>query len=59
MSEQIIARFLWNKHKWSVSYDRKQFYEEQVSIYKNTWEPTMAVSIVDIILYNESGELII
>lgn len=59
MSEQIIARFLWNKHKWSIAYDRKKFYEEQVKIFKETWSPTMAVSIVDILLFNESGELII
>ncbi len=59
MSEQIVAWFLGNKHKWSVSYDRKKFYEEQTTQFKEDWTSTMAVSIVDILLFNETGELII
>ncbi len=59
MWEQVVARFLWNKHKWSVAYNRKEFYDEQVKEYLQNWEPSMAVSIVDVILFNESWELII
>ena len=59
MSEQIIARLLDNKHKGSFSYDRKQFYTEQIDVYKETWKPSMAVSVVQIILFNESWDLII
>ncbi len=59
MSEQIIARLLWNKHKWSVWYSRSDFYKEQTKQFKEEGEPSMAVSIVDILLFNESWELII
>ena len=59
MSEQIIARSLWNKHIWSISYDRKQFYEDQVKMYQDTGNPSMAVSVVNVLLFNESGELIV
>ena len=59
MSEQIVARFLWNKHKWSIAYDRAKFYDEQKKVFLTDWQPTMAVSIVDVLLFNESWELII
>lgn len=59
MSEQIVARLLWNKHKWSIAYDRKQFYDEQIVEFCENGAPSMAVSIVDVMLFNESWELII
>lgn len=57
--EQVVVTNLSNRMKAAKPYDRKKFYEEQVEQFLKHWEPSMAVSIVDIILFNESGEMII
>ncbi len=57
--EQVIVWDLENKHKWSFSYDRSDFYEEQTRAFLDNATPTKVVSIVDVILFNESWELLI
>ena len=59
MAEQVIGRLLDNKHKWSIPMDRDLFYREQIDAFQQTWSPTMAVSIIDAFLFNESWEIVI
>lgn len=58
-TEQIIAWDLSNKHKWSFPYDRVTFYDEQIVEFKNHWSPTLWVSVIGILIFNESGEIIV
>lgn len=39
--------------------NRKEFYDEQVQISKETGKPTKAVEIVNVFLFNEAGEIIL
>lgn len=39
--------------------ERQDFYHEQIAVYKETGSPSKSVEIVNVILFNESGELII
>ncbi len=58
-TEQVICWILWNKHKWAITYDRSKFYSEQTKQFLETWKPSMAVSVIDVFLFNESWDLII
>ena len=42
-----------------IPMERQNFYDEQIQIYRETGKPTRAVDIVDVILFNESGEMIV
>ena len=43
----------------SFSEDRGSFYTEQTEIFKNTGNPTKAVEVVDVFLFNRSGEFLV
>lgn len=42
-----------------IPMERQAFYDEQIKAYKETGKPTRSIDIIDVILFNESGELII
>ncbi len=43
----------------SIPMDRDEFYKEQVNEFKTNWEPTKAIEVINIFLFNESWELIL
>jgi len=43
----------------SIPMERASFYKEQIEIFRKTGKPTKAVEVVNIFLFNESGQLII
>lgn len=56
---EIINTYLLENPAEMVPMDRKDFYDEQVRIFKETGQPTKAVEIVNVLLFNSHGELII
>ncbi len=58
MSEMIKTYSLDEPDK-AVAMDRADFYSEQVKEYKKTGKPSRACDIVDIIIFNEAGEMFI
>lgn len=39
--------------------ERDLFYKEQIEAFKNTGKPTKAVEVVNVLLFNEAGQLIV
>ncbi len=58
MSE-IINTFLLDSPLEPVFMDRKDFYSEQVSEFKKNGSPTRAIEVVNILIFNSHGELIV
>ena len=58
MSEIINTYSLDNPYDM-VPMDRNEFYTEQARISKDTGNPTKAVEIVNVFLFNEAGEIIL
>jgi len=58
MSEYVNTYDLNNPYQ-VIPMQRDEFYDEQIEVYKKTGAPTKAVDIIDVIIFNESGELII
>ena len=58
MNETVNTFLLKNPFE-SIPMDRKSFYEEQVSEYKKNGEPSRAIEVVNILLFNSQGELIV
>jgi isopentenyldiphosphate isomerase len=58
MSEKIIAYDL-NDLETPIVMDRKEFYVEQVDIFKKTGKPTKAIEIVNVLVFNREGDVII
>lgn len=58
MVETIKTRLL-SDPETVIPMDRKEFYEEQVKTFNKTGKPTRAADIVDILLFNEAGELFV
>lgn len=58
MSEKVIVYNLTNPYE-ALEKSRKDFYDEQFQISKQTWTPTQAVEIVNVFLFTESWELIL
>ncbi|MCA9356118.1 NUDIX domain-containing protein [Candidatus Nomurabacteria bacterium] len=58
MSETVNTYSLDNTD-FLVPMDRKAFYEEQTRVFKETGKPTKAVEIVNIMIFNSYGEIII
>ena len=58
MSEIVNTYPLDNPYEM-IPMNRKDFYEEQAKISLETGEPTKAVEIVNVFLFNESGEIIL
>ncbi len=58
MSE-IVNTYLINDPESLIPMKRSAFYEEQIKIFKETGNPTRAVDIVDIFIFNSEGELLI
>lgn len=58
MSE-IVNSFKLNNLDSLIPVWRKEFYSEQIEVFKRTWEPTKEVEVVNIFLFNESWEFIL
>ncbi len=58
MSESINTFLLENPFEM-IPMDRKDFYDEQVAIFKEKGQPTRAVEIINILIFNSHGELTI
>lgn len=58
MSETIITYSLDEKDV-AIPMNRDEFYNEQIEIFKKNKKPTKAVEIIEVILFNEKGELIV
>ena len=58
MAETVNTFLLKNPFEL-IPMDRKDFYDEQVSEYKENGEPTRAIEVVSILLFNSHGEMII
>lgn len=57
--DETINTFLIENPFELIPMSRKEFYAEQVSEYKKNGEPTRAVEIINVFLFNSHGELII
>jgi len=58
MSE-IVNTYDLVKFNSLVPMNRKDFYNEQIKVFKETWFPTKSVEVINIFLFNESWELIL
>ncbi len=58
MSENVSVCNIESPFK-TFAKDRKDFYTEQIEAFKTTGSPTQAVEIVDVFLFNTSGEFLI
>jgi hypothetical protein len=58
MSEQVSVCKIDNPFK-SYSKDRAEFYSEQIQAFKDTGAPTEAVEVIDVFLFNRSGEFLV
>ncbi|MDP2586904.1 MAG: NUDIX domain-containing protein [Candidatus Komeilibacteria bacterium] len=58
MSE-IINTYLLNDPETVIAMDRQEFYDEQIKAFKKTGQPIRANEIVDIFVFNSSGELLV
>lgn len=58
MSELINVLSLSNPDT-TFPMERSLFYDEQSTIFQETWKPTKAVEVVNIFLFNESWQLIV
>lgn len=57
--EDKINTFLLKNPFELIPMDRKDFYEEQVKLYKSGGKPDKAIEIVNILMFNSYGEMII
>lgn len=58
MSEKINTFLIKNPYEL-IPMDRDDFYNEQVAEYKKNGEPSRAIEVVNIFIFNSHGELII
>jgi len=58
MTEKINTYLLSNPYEMTAM-DRKDFYDEQFKISLETGKPTRAVEVVNVLLFNESWEMIL
>jgi len=58
MSE-VVKTYLLDDPDVMIPMDRNEFYKEQVEIFKKTGKPTRSVEIVNIFLFDETGELFV
>ena len=58
MSE-IINTYLLSDPDTLIPMDRDEFYAEQIAAYEKTSQPTRAVEIIDVFIFNRFGELLI
>lgn len=58
MSEIINSYPLDNPDKL-IPMDRKKFYSEQVEVFKSEWNPSKAVEVINVFLFNEAWEVIL
>ncbi len=56
---EIVNTFLLENPHDMIPMDRKDFYDEQVKNFKENGKPTRAVEVVNVLLFNSHGELII
>ena len=57
-NEKVLVCSLDDTEK-DFAMDRKEFYDEQIAVFKKTGKPTKAISIVDVFLMNSDGEVIV
>lgn len=58
MSEIINSYSEDNTYKL-IPMDRGLFYKEQVEVFKKDWTPNKYVEVINVLLFNESGEVIL
>lgn len=58
MSETVNT-YLLDNPEVLIPMDRKEFYAEQVAEYKKSGKPTRAVEVVNVMVFNSHGEMII
>ncbi len=58
MSEYINAYDIHQPYQ-VIPMERDDFYNEQIEVYKKTWKPSKSIDIINVILFNESGEIIL
>jgi len=58
MSE-IINTYLLDDPETIIPMERKEFYREQIEVYKKTGKPTRANDIIDIFIFNSHQELLV
>lgn len=56
---ETIKTFLIENPFETLPMDRKDFYDEQIKAFKQYGKPTRAVEIINILIFNSHGELII
>lgn len=56
---EIINTYLLNDPETVIPMDREEFYVEQIKAFKKTGQPTRANEIVDILIFNGAGELLV
>ncbi|OGB85446.1 hypothetical protein A2994_02400 [candidate division Kazan bacterium RIFCSPLOWO2_01_FULL_48_13] len=56
MSE-IVTTYMLNNPGVDIPMDRGEFYAEQIKAFKETGEPTRAVGIIAILMFDEKGEI--
>lgn len=58
MSE-VLNTYLLSDPETVVPMDRDEFYCEQIEVFKKTGQPTRAVDIVDVFIFNKAKELLV
>jgi hypothetical protein len=58
-SSEKITAFDLNKPDLTFPMDRDQFYNEQIACFKKTGKSTKGISIVDVLLFDVSGEIFV
>lgn len=56
---EYINTYDLNEPYQVIPMERQAFYDEQIKTYRETGKPSKSVDVVNVILFNESGEMII
>jgi len=56
---EILNTYLLDKSDVVVPMDRDEFYKEQIAAFNKTGQPSRAVEIVNVFIFNKSGELLV
>ncbi len=59
MPENITCYSLENTFSWPYAYDRDLFYDEEIERSKKWGKPDIAIWVINVLLFNESWEIII
>jgi isopentenyldiphosphate isomerase len=59
MSQEIVKTYMLSNPDIMIPMGRKDFYSEQIHAYQEHGRPNRVVEVINIFMFNESGELII